>query len=370
MPGNALQKIDPNSPMETWFTKSHKAAIVLASLSAETAAAIVEDISDAQLKAFAKAFCELKSVPPQLLQAVAEEFLSEITKTDNDLAGGADEARRVLGLMTEEDRAERILIELNGGGDAGGNIWERVEKLDDEVLAEYVQKQRMPVGAAILAKLDYEKTASVLNAAEDGYAKQILIELARKKPPSPAAIEAIAQVLEEDLLKPAPGAAEEEEGDGEDGEEKKDTGAGAVVGEIVNNLPGAKRDAFIAHINETDPEVGAAVKKALLIFEDLHSRVPESGAPAVMRDIERETLLTAIKHGEKNAPETVAFLFGNISKRMVEQYKEELAEMDEPSETDGEAAQREITSAVRRLVREGEFKLNAIEEPEGEEKAA
>lgn len=366
---NALQKADPNSPMETWFTRSHKAAIVLASLSAETAAAIVEDISDAQLKAFAKAFCELKSVPPQLLQAVAEEFLAEITKTDNDLAGGADEARRVLGLMTEEERANRILTELNGGGDAGGNVWERVEKLDDEVLAEYVQKQRMPVGAAILAKLKYEKTASVLNVAEDGYAKKILIELAHKKPPSPAAIEAIAQVIEEDLLKPAPGA-EEDETEGEEGEEKKDTGAGAVVGEIVNNLPGAKRDAFIAHIEETDPEVGAAVKKALLIFEDLHARVPANGAPAVMRDIERETLLTAIKHGEKNAPETVEFLFGNISKRMVEQYKEELAEMDEPSEADGEAAQREITSAVRRLVREGEFKLNAIEEPEGEEKAA
>lgn len=365
---NALQKVDPNSPMETWFTRSHKAAIVLASLSAETAAAIVEDISDAQLKAFAKAFCELKSVPPQLLQAVAEEFLAEITKTDNDLAGGADEARRVLGLMTEEERANRILTELNGGGDGGGNVWERVEKLDDEVLAEYVQKQRMPVGAAILAKLKYEKTASVLNVAEDGYAKKILIELAHKKPPSPAAIEAIAQVIEEDLLKPAPGA--EEEADGDEGEEKKDTGAGAVVGEIVNNLPGAKRDAFIAHIEETDPEVGAAVKKALLIFEDLHARVPANGAPAVMRDIERETLLTAIKHGEKNAPETVEFLFGNISKRMVEQYKEELAEMDEPSEADGEAAQREITSAVRRLVREGEFKLNAIEEPEGEEKTA
>ncbi len=360
--------------METWFTRSHKAAIVLASLSAETAAAIVEDISDAQLKAFAKAFCELKSVPPQLLHAVAKEFLSEVNKTNNDLAGGADEARRVLGLMTEEERADRILLELNGGGEGGGgNVWERVEKLDEEMLADYVQKQRMPVAAAILAKLNYEKTAAVLNKAEEGYAKQILIELARKKPPSAEAIEAIAQVLEEDLLKPAPGASEEtDEQDGDEDKPKDGGGAGAIVGEIVNNLPGAKRDAFVAHLVETDPEVGEAVKKALLIFEDLHERVPANGAPAVMRDIERETLMTAIKFGEKNAPATVEFLFANISKRMVEQYKEELAEMEEPSETDGEAAQREITAAVRRLVRDGEFKLNVIktDEEEGGEKAA
>ncbi|WP_425409234.1 FliG C-terminal domain-containing protein [Hyphococcus sp.] len=364
---NALQKVDTAQPMETWFTRSHKAAIVLASLSAETAAAVVDDISDAQLKTFAKAFCELKSVPPQLLHAVAQEFLAEINQKNNDLAGGADETRRVLGLMASEERADRILSDLDGGAGDGGNVWERVEKLDDEVLADYVQKQRMPVGAAILAKLDYEKTAAVLDKADDGYAKQILIELARKKPPSPAAIEAIAQVLEEDLLKPAPGAAEDgEEGDGEEAKSDGAGGATGAVGEIVNNLPGAKRDAFLAHLQESDPEVGAAVKRALLIFEDLHARVPANGAPAVMRDIERETLLTAIKHGEKNAPETVEFLFGNISKRMVEQYKEELAEMDEPSETDGEAAQREITAAVRRLVRDGEFKLNAIEEPETE----
>ncbi len=358
---NALQKTDPAAPIETWFTRSHKAAIVLASLSAETAAAIVEQISDAQLKSFAKAFCELKSVPPQLLHAVAEEFLSEVTKPNNDLAGGAEEARRVLGLMTEEDRASRILSDLTGGGDGGSSVWERVGNVEDATLAAYVQKQRMPVAAAILAKLSHEKTAAVLNEAEEGYAKKILLELARKKPPSSAALEAIAQVLEEDLLKPAPGAS----GDDEDTSESEKPGAGnagAVVGEIVNNLPGAKRDAFLVHLQETDPEVGMAVKKALLIFEDLHERVPANGAPALMREIDRETLLTAIKHGEKNAAETVKFLFGNISKRMVEQYKEDLAEMDAPPEAVGEAAQREITSAVRRLVREGEFKLNAIKE--------
>lgn len=357
----ALQKIDSAQPMETWFTRSHKAAIVLASLSAETAAAIVDDISDEQLKVFAKAFCELKSVPPQLLHAVAEEFLSEVTRKSNDLAGGAEEARRVLGLMTAEERADRILAGLDDG-DEGSNVWARVEKIDDETLAAYVQKQRMPVGAAILAKLNHEKTAAVLNKAEDGYAKKVLIELARKKPPSGAALEAIAQVLEEDLLKPAAGGGESEEG----GEAKKGPGgAVAAVSEVVNNLPAAKRDAFLAHLQESDPEVGTAVKRALLIFEDLHARVPANGAPAVMRDIERETLLTAIKHGEKNAPETVKFLFSNISKRMVEQYKEELAEMDAPSEEEGEAAQREITAAVRRLVREGEFKLNALETVDG-----
>lgn len=349
--------------IETWFTKAHKAAIVLASLSAETASAIVDEMSDAQLRAFAKSFSELKTVSPQLLQAIAEEFLAEVNHVDNDLAGGIDEARRVLSMMTAEERANRVLSDLSGGG--ASTVWVRVEKIEDEVLAEYIQAQRMPVAAAIVSKLAFERTAQILNHTDGDYAKQILLELARKQPPSAEALDAIASVLEEELLKPSVGGAEEEEEGEEDAKPKSN--AGAVVGEIINYLPGAKRDAFLEHLKEADPEVGAEVRRAILTFEELHARMPANGATALLRDLDREVLLAAIKFGETNAQETVAFLFGNISKRMVEQYKEELAEMEPPSETDGETAQREVTGVVRSLVRQGEFKLIPIkEEGEGE----
>jgi flagellar motor switch protein FliG len=362
----ALQKIDTragkevaraDSRYENWFTKAHKAAIVLASLSAEAAAAIVEDMSDAELRAFAKAFSELKSVSPQLLQAVAEEFLAEVGQEENNLSGGADETRRVLALMADEERVDRILSDVGGGGNSA--VWPRIEKIEDQILADYIQAQRMPVAAAIIAKLSHEKTASVLDLAEDDYAQRILLELARKQPPSGEALEAIANVLEEELLKSASGG---EEGD-EDGAPKKPaSNAGATVGEIINFLPGVKRDALLEHFKQADPEVGAAVRRAVLTFEELHARMPASGATALLRDLDREVLLKAIKHGESNAPETVEFLFGNISKRMVEQYKEELAGMDAPSETDGETAQREVTTTVRALVAQGEFKIIPLKE--------
>ncbi len=366
----ALQKADPRGikpdargeiRYENWFTKSHKAAIVLASLSAEAAAAIVEEMSDNELRVFAKAFSELKTVSPQLLQTVAEEFLSEVNQVDDNLAGGADEARRVLSLMAQEERAERILADMGGGGDSA--VWPRIEKLEDQVLADYVQAQRMPVAAAIIAKLSHEKTASVLDLAEGDYAQRILLELARKQPPSAEAVEAIANVLEEELLKGGAGAEEEAGDDDEEGGEAKPKGnAGATVGEIINFLPGAKRDALLEHFQQADPEVGAAVRRAMLTFEELYERMPAAGATSLLRDVDREVLLKAIKFGETNARETVEFLFGNISKRMVEQYKEELAEMETPSETDGESAQREVTTAVRSLVAQGEFKLIPLKE--------
>ncbi|GJL92844.1 FliG C-terminal domain-containing protein [Hyphococcus sp.] len=360
--------------IETWFTKSHKAAIVLASLSAEAAASIVDDMSDNELRVFAKAFSELKTVSPQTLQAVAEEFLSEVAHENHDLSGGSDEARRVLGMLTQEDRAERILSDVSGGGASGEGsssaVWPRIEKVENERLAEYVQAQRMPIAAAILAKLSYEKAAGVLDLTEGDYHQKILVEIARKKPPSAEAVDAIANVLEEEFLKQAASAGEEEAEDEEGEAPKPKNNAGAAVGEIINFLPGSKRDAFLEHVKAADPDIGAEVRKAVLTFEELHTRMPASGATALLRDLDREVMLKAVKYGETNAQETVEFLFGNISKRMVEQYKEELAEMETPSETDGETAQREATTAVRALVKAGEFKLIEIKEDEPEAEGA
>ncbi|MEZ5892622.1 MAG: FliG C-terminal domain-containing protein [Parvularculaceae bacterium] len=371
---NALQKAgstalaaQTGSQFESWFTRAHKAAIVLASLSAETASAIVEELSDEEMRIFAKAFADLKTVSPQLLETVASEFMAQVrTPESNDLTGGEDEARRVLGMMTTADRAERVLDSVGGGG--ASQVWTRIERVGDETLAEYVQAQRKPIAAAILAKLNFEKTAAVLNLAEDGFARAIVLEIAQKQPPSGEALDAIAAVLEEDLLKSKPGAAaeESEEGDGEGeadaGGGSKPAGSAGLAGEIINNLPSAKRDAYLEHLKATDAELYAAVRKGILTFEELYARMPASGATALLRDVDRDVLLRAIKYGETNGAETVEFLFGNISKRMVEQYKEELAGMEVPSETDGEAAQREMTNAVRALVKAGEFKLIALKE--------
>ncbi len=342
-----------NQNAEIGITKAQKAAIILASLSAETASAIVEDISDAQLRAFASAFSELKSVPPQLLQAVAGEFVSEIQGPSGDLAGGIDEARRVFGALAEEDRLDRIFSDLGGGG--ADSTWIRLGELDDKTIAEYIQAERMPVAATILSKLGIEKTASVLNCAEPDFSKDILLEMARKGQPSEAAVREIARAVEEDLLTVKPGAPAA-------------GNAGALVGEIINFLPAEKRDAFLEYLQETDKEVGAEARKSVITFEELHQRIPAAAAPALLREIEHDVLLAAIRYGEANAQETVDFLLSNISKRMAEQYREELAEMGEVKQQQGEDAQRSFISTLRKMNRDGDIELIPLPETEdGEE---
>ncbi|NWG92966.1 MAG: hypothetical protein HXY21_10750 [Parvularculaceae bacterium] len=325
------------------LTQAHKAAVILAALTPETASAIVKDINDAHLKAFARAFSELKSVPAALLHAIAQEFVAEVERSQNELAGGIAEAKRMLASLAEEDRVNRILAELHGGG--SDSVWKRLATVKPAQFLPYLKAQRTPVAAAIIVKLPFEQAAAVLAAADAGFSHRLLAELARTPEPSLEVTDAIAAAIEEEFLKPLACAPA---GDG----------VNEAVGEIINYLPSARRDDFLAHLEAEDRLMCAAVRKSVLTFQDLHLRLSEAGAASLLRAVEKQTLLAALQYGRTNAAASVDFLMANVSKRMAEQYLEEMKAMPEVSEEDGEAAQREVVKVVRRLAKDGEVKLS------------
>lgn len=325
------------------LTKAHKAAVILSALSSETASAIIQEISDAHLKAFARAFSDLKSVPAPLLHAIAQEFLLEVEQSSVELMGGLEETKKMLASLAADDRVNRILAELHGGGSA--SVWKRLAASKPEHLLPFLQTQRRPVAAAIISKLDFEQAASIFSIADPQYAHAILTELARGTPPSEEALTNLAAAIEEDFLKSQTATPT---GDG----------VNEIVSEIINFLPSAKREAFLKHLDAEDKGIAQAVRRAVLTFQDLHLRLNEAGASALLRDIEKDTLLKALQFGKINAPETVTFLMANVSKRMADQYSEEISNAEPISDADGEHAQRAIIRKLRGLAQAGELKLS------------
>lgn len=338
----------PSNRPATQMTRAHKAAIILIALGPETARGIVSEISDAHLTAFARAIADLQSVPQQLLHSVAREFLNDVERTGSDLVSGVADARKLLAAIAGEERAARALADPRGPG----FVFARLEEVESHLLGAYLAKQRPAVAAVVLGQLSSEKAASVLEAADPDFAQSALIELSKQHDIGEESVAAIAAGIESDFLvgravSPSAGAAVN------------------LVTEIVNCLPAKTRDALLDRLDKLDAGTARTVRRAIIVFEDLHKRVPEPAAPLLIREIDKETLLKAVKYGRKNAPDAVRFLFGAISKRMVEQYEEELGAMAEVKPVEGEAAQRAIMRVLRKLSAAGEVKLAPPpEEPE------
>ena len=343
----------PNSPHRAPpLTPAQKAAIILASLPRETAAAIVAEVADVHLKTFVKAVSELKSVPVQTRLQIAQEFIAEVLGRQDELPAGDAEAHRILAEITDKARAEKLITEL---GEAGGaprknasDLWTKLAAISSDRLIPYLQTQRAPAIAAILSGLPPDRVADLMAAAPLDFVQSALAAIARTEPPDEETKKAIAVAVEEELINAPPAAGD-----------ARPIAVGPVT-EIVDFLPSSVRDGVLAYLDAADGPVAAAIRSNLLTFQLLPERLTENAVAAAVRTADRETLLRALKHAETNAAPALEFLLANISKRMSEQIREELSAMPAPPAADGEKAQRAVLGIIKGLERNGEIKLKPL----------
>ncbi len=330
-------------PAPVQLSSAHKAAVVLASLPRETAAAIVAEVGDAHLKLFVRAVSEMRSVPAQARLAIAQEFIAEVLRRKEELPGGPSEAQRILAEITDAARVERVLGEGGGVRRDTAGLWRQAGELPAERILEYLREQRPPAIAAVLVNLPAEKAASVLAKAPEEFSKSAIGAVARLQAPDPETNDAIAAAVEQELLR-SPDAAGA-------------LSASEPATAIFDLLPAAQRDRLLAHLEVEDAPIATALKKSLMTFEQLPSRLTEAAVAALFRSADRNELLRALKHGDAVAPDTVQFLLSNISKRMADQFREDLAALAGPSTEEGESAQRTMIAVLKRLEKSGEIKI-------------
>jgi flagellar motor switch protein FliG len=326
------------------LTPAQKAAIVLAALPRETAKAIVAEVGDEHLNAFVRAIGEMSPPPPHARLSIAQEFIAEVLQRGQESPAGAEVASNILYEITDKVRAEKVLARVSGSGEGLTDFWRRAAALPTERLVAFLLSQRIPTAAAILSNLPADRAAEVLATAPIEFSRAAAAAIARLERSDAATNEAIARAIDAELISaPAPPKAVKT--------------ASALVIDILDLLPASLRDSLIEHLQASDEGIAASIRRTLLTFENLPARLTEVAVAALIRTADREAILRALKHGETNAAETVDFLLANISKRMADQLREELAALAAPLAPEGEGAQRSVVAAIKGLEKSGEIKL-------------
>ncbi|MEZ5928750.1 MAG: FliG C-terminal domain-containing protein [Parvularculaceae bacterium] len=339
--------LKPSAGGRAFFSGPQKAALIIAALGPEAAGPIIERIGDKHLKSFAEAYARLKNVPRKDLISVASEFLAQVTGDDDSgVKGGFEQARNLVSHFKGDENATKLFDTIDAPG--GRSVWEKLETIDDEAIAGYLGKQNAQTVAVVLSKLDLDKASAVLAKLPNEIAQTVVTRLSKPSPVRREALDALASSIETEFLNPMRKAA---------------TAAkpGEMIGAMLNNMSEEKRAGLLAFIEQSSPDILADVKSAILTFADIPTRVPVKAVPQITREIDVPTLLKAVKYGRQNAPETVEFLFANISQRLVQQYEEQMKDMKPVPMAEAEAAQAEIMVAVRKLVAEGVFELTKLE---------
>ncbi len=339
------------SPAPAGLTAAQKAALIIAALGPEAAGPIIERIEEKHMRAFARAYAQLQRVPHSALAAVAQEFVGSLSNDDDGfIEGGFEATRNLLEKFIDADNTMRVLDEIEAPG--AQPVWEKVDRVPDDALADYLAQQNPQLVAVVLSRINVEKASRLLDTIDADLAGDLVVRLTRPLDVKPHILRILEDTIERDLLGPM----------------RKSTDShrpGEMVGAMMNNVSSKKRETLLGVLASKAPDVMADVRKSMLTFDDLETRAPGNAIPMIVKELDPEIFLRALKYGEENAPSCVEFIFANISQRMAQQYREQMEEMKEFSAQEGEAAQSKFMSTLRRLARQGEVELNDISEQMG-----
>lgn len=329
------------------LSRAQKAAIIIGILGAEAAGPILEQLDEGSLRKFARAMSRLRKVEPEVVNATILEFLTELDRMDKTVSGGLKHAKELLQDYVAEATLAGILEDVSLS--SGSNVWKALGKIDDQALAEFLSQEHPQTAAVVLSKLSAEQAAKVLGRVETEQARDMVLGLTKASALDPGVIEAIGYSVSEDFL-----ATRRSGGEAFKPAER--------IGTIMNYTRADVRQSVLGFLDETQPELCDAVKSTMFTFQDIHERVDRRDVAAIVRAMDQEILLRALKGAEENAPEVHEFILSSISSRVAEQLRESLGEIEKVKVRESEEAQNSFLKTIRTMESNGELKLVAIED--------
>jgi len=329
------------------LTPPEKAAVIIGALGAEAAGPLLELMDEAALHAFTAAMSRLRKVDARDVRETIAEFLDALGGYDTTVRGGISQVREVLGPHVNEALLGRLIDSAETPSPE--NVWKKLAKVGEDALAEFLMSEHPQTAAVILSKLGADHAAKILNRFDPDRARDVVMGITRASSLDPSVIEEIGASVSRELLRGQLGGGAR-------------SNPAERVGSILDYTSTELRDHVLGHIETSQPTFAAEVRRKMFTFEDIPARIEPRDAAMLMREVELETLLKAMRHAIDNDSATVDFLLRNISSRMADQMRQDLAELGRLRRKDGEAAQSEVVAIIRALEAAGRLKLTPPEE--------
>ncbi len=275
-----------------------------------------------------------------LLQAV-NEFVAELEGLGLVSPADLDAAMALLGPALGNEAGERLRTTLSA---SAPDPWVRLGETDSACLAKALQEEAPQVAAIALSKLKVARAAEVLGHLPGPLARSMTLAMARLGPVSPATVERIGAALAGRIDAQPTGAF--------------DAPAAKRVGSVLNAATAATRNDMLDGLSNADKNLADEVRRAIFTFVHIPERMDPRDVPKITRELSQEHLARAIA-GAREGPEAEAgsFILENMSNRMAQQLKDEVAAIPEMQPAEAEAAMAEVTTAIRELEDRGELRL-------------
>ncbi|MEM7641072.1 MAG: FliG C-terminal domain-containing protein [Pseudomonadota bacterium] len=330
------------------LTKRQKAAVIVHLLISGGVDPGLRDLPPAQQRRIVSDMMSLRFVDRATLAATVAEFASELD--DVGLHFPRDPARLLAALdgQLSLETIEGILSEMTAdSGGAGDGPWQHIATLDPAVLLSLVAEESDEVSAILLSKLPPQRAADLLAQLPEDRREAVALAFARTESVTPSAVSRIGLALGLQSAS-APKAAFADD-------------PVARVGAILNAAISGIRNDILDRIDTGDPDFGARVRAAIFTFENVPERIDPRDLPRIMRGLDNAQVVAILGGAPPSAQPAVEFVLANISSRLADQLRDEIAERGTISADEAEAAMSAFVAEIRQLEEAGELTLLSSE---------
>ncbi len=325
----------PNSSDVLTDVKS-KAALVVVSLGADRASQIYKYLNEEDIEDLTYEVAKLGKTNNNQVEATLDEFYKLCLTHKMMTDGGLDYARNVLEKAFGESTARNLLEKVSKT--LQSRPFNFFMKGDPKALLSLLQNERAQVIALIMAYMEPEQAAQILEQLTDEKRIAVIEGMAHMDRVSP---EAIAIVEEEMKRKFATIITSED---------NMSVGGIDFVADMMNNIDRSTERKVFDQLGKSNPDLAQDIRDKMFVFENIRD-MDDRSVQRFVRDLDTKDVVFALKNASEDMKAT---FFNNMSKRMADSVRGDMEVTSNVRLKDVEEAQQRIVNVIRHLEEQGE----------------
>ncbi|WP_407923562.1 flagellar motor switch protein FliG [Alteribacter lacisalsi] len=313
-----------------------KAAVLLISLGPDVSANVYKHLTEEEIEDLTLEISNVRKVDSKTKEYVLTQFHQLAKAQDYITQGGIGYAKDVLEKALGEKEAMSIINRLTSTLQV--KPFDFARKADPEQIRNFIQNEHPQTIALILSYLESEQAGQVLSSLPQQVQADVARRIATMEGTNPEIINEVEAILEKKLSATVT---------------QDYTKAGGIesVVEVLNSVDRTTERTILDSLENRDPVLAEEIKKRMFVFEDIVT-LDNRSIQRIIRDVENEDLQLSLKVASEEVKET---LFGNMSQRMAENFREEMEFLGPVRLKDVEEAQTRIVTVIRHLEETGEI---------------
>lgn len=311
-----------------------KAAMFMLASGEEHAGKLFAKLETEEIKEITQAMSRLGVVSGETVEALLRDFTARLGSMTG-VVGSYDAAERLLSRFLDNDKVATIMDDVRGP--AGRTVWDKLNNVDESVLASYLKNEYPQTIAVVLSKIRPEHAARVLAKLPDEAAAETVMRMLRMEMIQKDVLGDVERTLRAEFM------SNLARSDRRDNHE--------VMAEIFNFLDRSTETRFLEMLEERNKEAADRIRALMFTFEDL-SKLDGPSIQVLLRNIDNSKLGIALKGASEKLRE---LFFANMSERAAKILRDDMETMGPVRLRDVEEAQMMLVNTAKNLADAGEI---------------